>query len=203
MGAGLLCGQSRVGGGSTSRLRFVLILLLPGGSFAQTLSVDWSSVRVQSDGRTSSPRVLAPEPEPDTSPSISKLLGYFANADGFFGRPGFVEFQRVMQDDDGRLVALKVVGDANVPRDMLTWRSEPGQVDAPTWHMTVQLRSRDDPREPRGFWWSPPVYELEWERSLEAFDITGAAPREGHRGHFFRVTEAEALTAANTIEDAP
>ena len=53
---------------------------------AQTIDVDWSSVAVDADGHASAfgPRVNLPE---DDTPSLSELLGYFKNEDGFYGRP--------------------------------------------------------------------------------------------------------------------
>ena len=46
----------------------------------------------------------------------SAVLGYFANSDGFYGRPHWTEYLLLRRGDGGRLEALKIVGDANVPR---------------------------------------------------------------------------------------
>ena len=48
-----------------------------------------------------------------------------------------------------------MLGDANVPRGELTWRSEAAYGYHGAWRMPVQLRLRDDPGDPDGYWWSP------------------------------------------------
>ena len=96
---------------------------------------------------------------PDVPPILSEinandgLLGYFANADGFYGRPKHVEYLRVQRGDGGCVEALKIVGDANVPRGQLSWRSPPGYLDDPSWRFPIQLPLRDSPAD--GYWWSP------------------------------------------------
>jgi hypothetical protein len=109
-----------------------------------------------------------------------------------------------------------VVGDANVPRGQLTWRTAAGQVASPAWRMPVQLRLRDAPNDPMAYWWSPlgradSGHTVEWqpaathiggERKLLAFDILGPAPNGKGRGRFHRVSALEALEAARLRADA-
>ena len=124
----------------------VALLSLATPTLAQSAVIDWSNVGVDAMGEaTFGPRVDVPEEE---SLPIHALLdeqgrlGYFANADGFYGRPAHIEYQLVRRGSDGRLEALKVVGDANVPRGKLTWRTAQGALDAPHWTMPVQLQVR-------------------------------------------------------------
>ena len=128
----------------------------------QTINVDWSSVSVGADGATHAafgPRLRTGEPPLDGS----AMLGYFANSDGFYGRPLWTEYQELRHDAaEDRLEALKVVGDANVPRGQLTFRTAPGEFSAPTAQMAIQLRLRDDPSDPDGFEWSPGEHSLRW-----------------------------------------
>ena len=48
------------------------------------------------------------------------------NAHGFYGRESHTEYLAVRRNDEGRLIAIKIVGDANVPRGNPTWRSPSG-----------------------------------------------------------------------------
>ena len=187
-------------------------------SRAQSLNVDWSRVSLDASGEaaTFGPRVDVPDGELDGLPSAppigdhvdesTGLVGYYANSDGFYGRDGHTEYMIVQRGDAGRLQALKIVGDANVPRGQLTWRSPPGYFDHPTWRTPIQLHLRDDPQKGEaGFWWSPGHHhEVEWQSaSLDEFDILGQNPSGIDRSHFFRVSEEDALSAARTTPDAP
>ena len=102
-----------------------------------------------------------------------------------------------------RIEALKLVGDANVPRGRLTWRSARGQAAAPSWRMPISLQLRDDVNDDDGFWWSPDNHTIEWDASFDVFHLVGANPAHSSRARFHRVSAEEALEAASTIEDAP
>ena len=170
---------------------------------AQSAVIDWSRVEVDSDGHAIfEPRVSVPEPDP---PDIDKLTGYYANADGFYGRPTFIEYLHVRRGDDGRIEALKIVGDHNVPRGRLSWRTARGQVEEPSWRMPIQLQLRDDVHDEEGFWWSPGQHhEIEWEPGYAAYHLLGQNPSPRTRNAlFYRVSEAEAREAARTHSDAP
>jgi hypothetical protein len=168
---------------------------------AQSAVVDWTTVEVGTDGEASfGPRVRVPEPDP---PDFMRLLGYFAHSGVFYGRPGFTEYQRLGRGEAGRLEAMKVVGDVNVPRGELTWRSPRGESDAPRWLFPIQLHLRDDVEDDGAFWWSPGhEHAIEFE-SYDAFSIVGQNPAGELRARFHRVSEEEALEASRTTEDAP
>ena len=202
------------------RLRWSMLLLVAVANMAsnaQSLHVDWSRVvSVDSGGEaTFGPRVDVPDGEDDGLPSVPPIedhldesgsLGYFANSDGFYGRDDHTEYMIVQKGEGGRLQALKIVGDANVPRGHLTWRSPPGYFDNPTWRTPIQLQLRDNPQAgDDGFWWSPGHrHELVWQSaSLTAFDLVGQNPTGFDRSRFFQVSEEEALRAAQTTPDAP
>ena len=170
---------------------------------AQTINVDWSSVVVDADGHASAfgPRVNLPED--DAPPSLSQLLGYYKNEDGFYGRAG-VEYLRVQVGPRDDLEALKLVGDSNVPRGKLTWRTAPAQ--PASWTMSVQLHLRDNPGDdsPAAFEWSPGDHEVRWRRgSGGGFQIVGPNPSGTLVSEFVRVAEHEALNAARTLLDLP
>ena len=148
------------------------------------------------------------------APPVSAMVGYFANRDGWYGHGDFVEYVRVEGDADGRLAAVKVVGDNNIPRRHVTWRTAAGQARATTWVMPIQLHLRDAANDPHGVWWSPLQnyggHAIEWQPAsqpastqLNAFDIVGTSPNGMHRGRFHRVAEAVALEAARLYTDAP
>jgi hypothetical protein len=188
---------------ATWSLSVLLPLIMPSvHGQSMSINIDWSAHT--EDGR-SLPHVHAPQ---FAEPSLERLLGYFSNSDGFYGRPGFVEYVRVSVDKVSHaLAAEKIVGDANVPRGKLTWRTSEWTVgDAPTSRMGIVLQLRDDPDDPDGFWWSPAGnHEVVWsvgsEGDAEAFYIDGVSPR-GHGGQFVRVLEEEALQAARETDDA-
>ena len=182
----------------------LLLVLRCAAVRAQSMHVDWSRVELGADGTaTFGPTVEVDQPEPP--PVADRLLGYYANRDGdFYGRPGHVEYLQVRRGDDGRLEAIKIVGDHNVPRGHLTWRSARGQADAPMWRMPIQLQLRDDITSDSAFWWSPGhVHEVEWEPSYAAFHVHGQNPSASTKARFERVAPEEALVAARTVRDAP
>ena len=174
----------------------------------QSATVDWVYVDVGADGAPEfGPQVRMPaEHAPPIVEHMSEdgTFGYFVNADGFYGRGPFKEYLLLRRGSDSRLEAMKVVGDANVPRGQLSFRTRAGALEAPTWSMPVQLRLRDDPGDENGFWWSPDRHhDLRWESDLDAFNIVGQNPNGEHRSLFYRVAPEEALQAADTIDDAP
>lgn len=190
------------GGASHTRLMRARLWIAACSSIAataQTIDVDWSSVAVDAAGHASAfgPRVHLPE---DDTPSLGELLGYFRNEDGFFGRPG-VEYVRVQVGPRDELEALKLVGDSNVPRGKLTWRTAPAQ--PASWTMPVQLNLRDDVTDPEAFEWSPGDHEVRWSGRSGGFQIVGPNPRGTLESEFVRVSEREALDAARTLLDLP
>ena len=176
-----------------------------GSGSSQVLSVDWSrvSVDVGSDQAAFGPRVEVDEDILD----VSKMEGYYANSDGFYGRMEHSEYVLVRRGEHGRIEALKLVGDANVPRGQLTWRTAPGQVETPTPQMFIQLQLRDNPNDPHGFEWSPGQHVVEWdvsgdEDTYPRFFVHGTNPMSS-TGTFYRVDELVAVEAARTQQDAP
>ena len=186
----------------------MIVLLMPWVN-AQSASIDWSRVAVDENGEVT----FGPKVELDDSGAqeiIERLetnegqLGFFANADGFYGRESHIEYLAVRRNDEGRLIAIKIVGDANVPRGNPTWRSPPGFLDAPSWRFPIQLNLRDDPKSENGFWWSPGHHhEVELSTDFSSFSVIGPAPSGEVRSHFYAVSEDEASEAARTVEDAP
>lgn len=181
-----------------------LCLLLPRVSNAQSATIDWSTVEVDAFGETTfGPTVEVPEEEPQ--PHLSDVTGFFANADGFYGRLGHIEYLHVRRGTDGdeRVEAMKLLGDRNVPRGRLTWRAARGTADEPRWNMSIQLQLRDDVDNENGYWWSPPDYHhVEWQRDFQAFHIVGQNPAGLLRARFHRVSHSEALEAAARTADA-
>ena len=185
--------------------------------FAQILHMDWARVGVSEDGHAAAFGPIVDVGE-DTL-HLSAMTGYFANSDGFYGRPHWTEYIFIHHDpQEERIQALKVVGDANVPRGQLTWRSAPGQASHPTQVMHVQLRLRDEPTDPDGFEWSPGDHEIEWEPAASScssggdddadgrihcgFWLLGPNPAGEQSAYFRRVDKATALEAARTLGDA-
>ena len=185
------------------RLAIITAAWLQTGARAQSLTIDWSQVEVDASGTaTFGPRVDVPDEL--APPHVQNMTGWFANADDFYGRPGFVEYQYVRVGEGERLEAVRVVGDHNVPRNKLTWRTARGVAAAPTWRMPIQLQLRDDKHDDRAYWWSPGhVHEVEWSPGYDFYTLIGQSPRSSLRAHFHRVTQDEALHAARTVYDAP
>ena len=175
----------------------------------QSAFIDWSRVSVDVDGEAAAfgPQVIGGDtlPVEAMQGDADGILGFYANSDGFYGREHFTEYVAVRRGSQGRLEALKIVGDANVPRGKLTWRTAPGVVDAPTYSMAIQLQLRDNPEDPQGFWWSDGHnHEVVWEdERLTQFSIVGQNPAGTMRSIFSRVSENEAREAASLTEDAP
>ena len=188
--------------------RGLLEALLITSAWTQSIDIDWSRVHVEADGAAASfgPRVDIRE---DDAPNMKAMfdehghLGFYANADGLYGRVDHVEYLIIRRGDERRLVAQKIVGDANVPRGQLSLRSAPHELEsAASWKIPVQLRVRGDIHDPRGFSWTPGhTHEIVWnDAALDSFEIVG---QEGGVHLFTRVDEAVALEAARTVEDAP
>ena len=182
--------------------RVLFTLALTGVARPQSAVIDWSTVELDVDGRaTFGPRVEVPEVAP---PSFRNMTGYFANADGFYGRPGHVEYLHVRSSgEEERIEAMKLVGDHNVPRGRLTWRTAKGMARAPKWQMPIQLQLRDDIRSDDAFWWSPAEHEVTYEEDYTAFHLLGQNPSGAVRARFHRVTLEEADEAARLVADAP
>lgn len=132
--------------------------------------------------------------------------GFYVNRDGFYGALERVEYLHVRLEE-GSLVAHKLVGDANVPRGQVSWKTTPGlsaealNVKAgegiPAW---VQIRV--DPSDPQGYAWlsdgcSVTIHEdgtLSLIASLQGMELSG---------RFEPVRMEDAVEAANTMKDHP
>ena len=186
----------------TATAAWCALLLRP--ALAQNINIDWSTIEVDAAGEvTFGPRLDIP-PEDGDAPALELMAGYFANSDGFYGRPHFEEIVLVhMSAEGGRLQAVKVVGDANVPRGQLTFRSERFLDSAPRWSFPIQLRLRDDVTANDGYWWSPSHrHEVEFEPDYSAFYIAGANPASSGRAYFYRLPAEQAVEAARMMKDA-
>ena len=182
------------------------------GSSAQSLHVDWSKVTIdEMSGQASfGPRLDVAE----DMLNASSMLGFFANSDGFYGRPAWTEYLLLQRAADDRLEAVKIVGDRNVPRGQRTWRTAPGYFGEPTARAYIQLHLRDDPSDPDGYMWSPGDHEIAWDAGqlydsdsceeglLCRFIIIGPNPTGEFESVFYRVNEATALEAARQFTDA-
>ena len=178
-----------------------MALLLLNVVFSQTIHVDWTSVVNAETGETTSePHVDLPfEHQPD----LEQMSGYFANSDGFYGRPDHVEVVQVRSEADGRIEALKLVGDHNVPRGRLSFRSTELVALAPTWSYSIQLQLRDDISSDDAFWWSPGgSHEVMWLRDYSAFYLVGTSPGKSKAARFHRLTQDEASNYERTVQDA-
>ena len=178
----------------------LLHLLLHG----QSAHIDWSSFELDAAGESHifGPTVTMHENEP---PSIDNFTGFYSNSDGFYGRPGHVEYLHVRVDDESRRIeALKLVGDHNVPRGQLSFRTARGAADAPTWRMPISLHLRDDITCDECFWWSPSdAHTLELASDYRSFSLEGQSPRSAPLARFERVSEALAREKAQLMADAP
>ena len=210
-------------------LLFVCCIMVSASVVAQTAIIDWSRVMVDESANAADfgPTVEVGEEQLNAS----AMVGYFANADGFYGRPAWTEYILLRWDAlDDRLEALKIVGDANVPRGQLSFRTAPGH--PLTERMAIQLQLRDNPNDPNGFEWSRGNHFISWATQLPgkpsscygaeqlevsdytagdenetlryfcSFLVIGPNPSSRSSARFFRVPERIAIEAALSFGDA-
>ena len=146
------------------------------------------------------------EPKQVTPPLFEQAEGFYVSRDGFYGSPTRVEYLHV-RIEEGGLVAHKLVGDANVPRGYISWKTTPGLsseqfilaagVQIPAW---VQIRI--DVTDLEGFSWLSDGCSVTIQPDGTIALVAALAGMELH-GTFERVSMEEAVEAANTMADHP
>lgn len=121
--------------------------------------------------------------------------GFFTNENDFFG-PDRKEYLHVTQEA-GCWQGMKVVGDANVPRGKVSFRTcegEPVELSAPK---KAQLQIRMDTSDPDGFSWMD-GFTVAYDAESDAWNIF---MQDQHIGTLARSTEEEGMQAAKTSID--
>lgn len=121
--------------------------------------------------------------------------GFFTNENDFFG-PGRKEYLHVTQET-GCWQGMKVVGDENVPRGKVSFRTcegEPVELSAP---IKAQLQIRMDTSDPNGFSWMDGFF-VAYDAESDAWKLFHG---DQHIGTLARSTEEEAMQAAETSID--
>jgi len=129
--------------------------------------------------------------------------GYFTNENDMFG-PGRKEYLHVTKDENGLWQALKIVGDANVPRGKICFRMCAGEPADMSMPKKAQMLRGDlnkgwmDIDDPDGFsWMDGPTIAYDSTHDKWLVSIAGI----GLIGTLSRTTEAEAKQAAETSID--
>lgn len=135
---------------SSSLLARAVATQIIAATLCQTAIIDWSQVVVAEDGQ------IAFGPVVDVGEerlNRTAMVGFYANSDGFYGRPAHTEYLHLRYNEqEDRLEALKLVGDANVPRGQLSFRTASGHELIS--RMAIQLHLRDDPSDWGAFEWT-------------------------------------------------
>merc|ERR1712013_615738 len=125
----------------------------------------------------------------------AKAEGYFTNNDnGFFGAERPHEFLRITYQESA-WQALKIVGDRNVPREYLSFRTQKTEIgDNITDFMEIEIQIRSDIKDENDFSWG-------WDGSLR-FDVDSdewIVLQDGESYAFTRCHKIEALEAAKNL----
>ena len=132
---------------------------------------------------------------------LSDDQGYYVNKDGFYGYPHRVEYLKVYLEDDS-LQALKLVGDMNVPRGKLSWKTN-GEIKCASYFETidVSVQLRINPSDPNGFTWESDSLEI---ILLPNNTISIRPPDSVYDERFLiKVGREEALKAEKNMSDHP
>merc|ERR1711865_348439 len=122
--------------------------------------------------------------------------GFFTNVGDFFG-PGRKEYIHISVVDGTRWQALKVVGDENVPRGLVTMRTLPGHTNATALN-PAEIQIRRDTSDPDGFEWMGGC-TAQYSQATDSWCIS--ITDYGLSVDFKRVSEDEAANAAATNPD--
>jgi len=120
--------------------------------------------------------------------------GFFTNENDFFG-PDRKEYLHVTQET-GCWQGMKVVGDENVPRGKVCFRTCEGE-DVENGHMKAQLQVRNDTSDPNGFSWMD-GFSVAYDTHSDSWLLLDG---DQHFGTLGRSTEEEAMQAAETSTD--
>lgn len=124
----------------------------------------------------------------ERSPLLEKLehlegMWYSDDFYGFHGREWVEVSATLVGAGTSSLVAVKVLGDANVPSGMTTWRTK-GLPDVNGGGIPAEVQVRADPRNPNGFSWVPGELVLVAEDRIALSAIFSASQQA--RGTFYR-----------------
>mgnify|MGYP002883104582 CR=1 FL=1 len=135
---------------------------------------------------------------------VEDALGYYLNRDGMYGSKQRQEYVHVYFED-GALLAKKLVGDRNVPRGKLTWRTERLEPDDLTdlrydTALKASLQIRNNISDPNGFSWIRKgcTVRIHKDGSITlSFSLGGRTIT----GTFERISEEQAHYAVSSIAD--
>ena len=129
------------------------------------------------------------------------MTGYFVSQDGFYGYPHRVEYLNV-ELDSGVLVATKLVGDRNVPRGKVSWRTKSSHHCAGSnSKLPVKFQVRLNINDPNAFYWMDENHYVRFQDQntlIVEYDCGFNCLVEGR---LVRVEEGQALDAASEIDD--
>jgi hypothetical protein len=84
---------------------------------------------------------------------LENMTGYFVSKDGFYGYPHRIEYLNIKLDA-GFLVATKLVGDRNVPRGKVSWKTlSPYKCVDNQSKLPIKIQARMNINDPKAFFW--------------------------------------------------
>ena len=154
------------------------------------------------------PTIVRSQPKPAASamnacsPALLRgWTGHFVSSDGFYGDRRRVEYLEVKLDD-GFLIATKLVGDSNVPRGKVSWKTLSSHPCASNQSkFPILIQARYDISDPNGYFWMDDnsYISIEDPNTL----IVGVNCQQGclAEGRLNRITKRQALDAASRMSD--
>jgi len=150
----------------------------------------------------------------ESKPRAHELEGFFVNDDGFYGRAAgeaeYFEVKLEAEQCDGTelkwLVAVKIRGDAHVPRGHVSWKTKPTPaamtlVSVGGDGSPAAMRIRADVNDPDGFTWMPDGSAQVVAESADVIRVDFSWHGHAASGCFRRVPEAVARHVAATLPD--
>ena len=129
------------------------------------------------------------------------MTGYFVSQDGFYGYPHRIEYLNV-ELDTGFLVATKLVGDRNVPRGKVSWRTKSSHHCASAKSkLPVKFQVRLNINDPNAFYWLNENHFVRFQDQNTLIVEYDCGLNCRVEGRLVRVEEGQALDAASKIAD--
>ena len=129
------------------------------------------------------------------------MTGYFVSQDGFYGYPHRIEYLNV-ELDTGFLVATKLVGDRNVPRGKVSWRTKSShQCVSDKSKLPIKIQVRLNINDPNAFYWENEDHYIriqDYNTLIIGYDCGFNCLVEGS---LVRVEKGQALDAASKMAD--